>query len=103
VAAVVASLFTTNWFHKMAHFAELDANSIVQRVVVIGNNDILDEYGQESEQIGINFCQTLFGSDTTWIQTSYNSNFRGKYAGPGDSYDKTEDRFISPAEVVLDS
>ena len=79
----------------MAHFAELDANSIVQRVVVVSNDDILDENGQESEAVGIAFCRTLFGPDTDWVQTSYNAKIRGKYAGPGDLYDKLTDKFYT--------
>ena len=65
----------------MAHFAELNADSKVLRVIVVGNKDCQDDNGQESEAVGIAFCQSLFGADTTWAQTSYNGNMRGKYAG----------------------
>jgi len=54
---------------------------------------LLDESGQESEAKGIAFCQSLFGG--TWKQTSYNANFRGKYAGVGDKYDPVVDEFIA--------
>jgi hypothetical protein len=84
----------------MAYFAELDTNSIVQKVVVIDNNNILDENGQESELIGIEFCRTLFGLDTNWVQTSYNAKIRGKYAGPGDTYDKFTDKFYTTPPVT---
>lgn len=88
----------------MAHFAELDKNNFVLRVIVINNNDITIE-GVESEAIGIKFCKSLLGGD--WIQTSYNGNIRKNYAGIGYSYDETRDAFISPnpkchPEVVLD-
>ena len=77
----------------MAHFAELDANNIVLRVIVVHNNELMDN-GQESEAKGIAFCQSLFGG--TWVQTSYNSNFRKNYAGIGYTYDATRDAFIPP-------
>ena len=80
----------------MAHFAELDSNNIVQRVIVISNDDLVDENGQESEGLGIQVCLNIFGSDTNWVQTSYNGNFRKKYAGIGDKYDATADVFYSP-------
>lgn len=80
----------------MAHFAELDADNKVLRVIVVGNQDCQDGNGQESEAIGIAFCQSLFGPDTTWVQTSYNGNIRGKYAGIGDTYDAQRDAFLAP-------
>lgn len=80
----------------MAHFAELNADSIVQRVVVVDNDNILDENGHESETIGITFCKSLYGSDTEWRQTSYNATFRKHYAGNGYTYSATLDAFIAP-------
>ncbi len=80
----------------MAHFAELDASNIVLRVLVVSNNDITDDSGQEQEQLGISFLQELFGADTRWVQTSYNGNFRHKYAGIGDTYDEQREAFIAP-------
>lgn len=79
----------------MAHFAQLDENNVVMQVIVVHNNELLDN-GVESEARGVAFCQSLFGSDTRWVQTSYNANFRGKYAGIGDVYDKARDAFIPP-------
>ena len=78
----------------MAHFAELDENNIVLRVIVVGNDDILDENGNESEQKGIEFCTNLLGG--RWIQTSYNKKFRVHYAGQGFFYDGQRDAFIPP-------
>ena len=78
----------------MAHFAELDDNNIVTRVLVIHNNELLDADGQELEQKGIDFCVGLFGG--RWVQTSYNANFRGLYAGIGFTYDLDLDLFIAP-------
>ena len=79
----------------MAHFAELDANNVVLRVIVVSNNDTADgQTGEEIESIGIAFCQRLFGGD--WKQTSYNGKFRKRYAGIGYTYDAALDAFIPP-------
>jgi hypothetical protein len=78
----------------MAHFAELDENNIVRRVIVISNQDTLDENGNESESVGIAFCQNLFGG--IWKQTSYNSNFRKNYAGTGYTHRLDIDAYVSP-------
>lgn len=90
----------------MAHFAELDENGAVLRVIVVGNADITtDEKGSESEAKGIAFCQALFGEKTRWAQTSYNGNLRKNYAGPGYVYDEKLDAFVPPQpdeEHVLD-
>ena len=79
----------------MAHFAELDENNIVLRVIVV-SNEMLLEGGQESEAKGIAFCKQLFGEDTIWMQTSYNGSKRKNYAGIGFVYDQTRDAFIPP-------
>jgi len=78
----------------MAHFAELDANNVVQRVIVVANKDTADANGNEVESIGVAFCQKLFGG--TWVQTSYNGNKRKNYAGVGYTYDADIDAFIPP-------
>ena len=70
----------------MAHFAKLDANGIVEQVIVVSNDDVKDNSGTETESIGVSFCQKLFGADTNWKQTSYNANIRGNYAGIGYTY-----------------
>ncbi len=70
----------------MAHFAKLDANGIVEQVIVVGNSDTADSSGAETEAIGVAFCQKLVGAGTNWKQTSYNSNMRGNYAGIGMTY-----------------
>ena len=77
----------------MAHFAQTE-NNIVTKVIVVSNQDILDDNGQESEQKGIDFCSNLLGG--TWIQTSYNGKIRKNYAGIGYKYDPILDAFISP-------
>ena len=80
----------------MAHFAQLDANKIVERVIVVDNDNILDADGNESEAVGIAYCQALFGANTIWRQTSYNGNFRKNYAEAGYQYDADLDAFIAP-------
>ena len=77
----------------MAHFAKLDENNFVTNVIVVHNEVILDD-GKESEQLGIDFCVSLFGG--TWKQTSYNNTIRKNYAGIGYKYDEVLDAFISP-------
>ena len=73
----------------MAHFAELDENNIVIAVWKINNEDILDENGIESEQLGINLCKNLYGEEKRFVQTSYNNKFRGRYTTLGFIYDET--------------
>lgn len=79
----------------MAHFAELNKDNIVLRVIVIDNDKTHDENGVEQETLGIAFCKSLFGENTKWVQTSYNGSMRNKYAATGDTYDAELDAFIS--------
>ena len=78
----------------MAHFAELDENNVVLRVIVVNNNETIDVDGVEKEAIGVAFCEKLLGG--TWKQTSYNGNIRKNYAGIGYTYDAQKDAFIPP-------
>lgn len=71
----------------MAHFAKIDENNKVVEVLVVDNSQ--EHRGQE-------FLAVDCGLGGTWIQTSYNGNIRGKYAGVGDTYDAVNDVFISP-------
>ena len=79
----------------MAHFAELDKDNKVIRVIVVHNNEIIDQNGQEQEELGIKFCQSIFGEDTNWKQTSYNGNFRKNFAISSYIYDSQKDAFYS--------
>ena len=76
----------------MSHFAELDENNVVLRVIVVNNTELLDANGVEQEALGQAFCTNLFGGN--WKQTSYNGNIRKKYAGVGFTYDPTLDEFV---------
>jgi hypothetical protein len=87
----------------MAHFAEIDDNNIVTRVIVVADSDCGGGQFPNSDPIGATFCNNLLGG--TWKQTSYNSNFRKQYAGIGYQYDSERDIFIAPrpyASWVLD-
>ena len=80
----------------MAHFAHIDENNIVQSVHAVNNKELLNEDGVEEEDIGIAFLNKIHGDGFTWVQTSYNANFRKNYAGIGFTYDETRNAFISP-------
>ena len=88
----------------MAHFAEIDSNNKVIRVIVIPD---------EEEHRGQDFCSIDLGLGGTWLQTSYNSYggvhytanreapsgktaFRKNYAGINFTYDEERDAFIEP-------
>jgi hypothetical protein len=75
----------------MAHFAEIDENNIVLRVIVVNDLDCKDRYGNESEGVGALFCHAIFGG--AWKQTSYNGRIRKNYAGIGFKYDAARDAF----------
>ena len=80
----------------MAHFAQIGYENKVLRVSVVRNEDILDGNGNESEEVGIQFLKSVHGQDTRWIQTSYNGNFRYRYAGIEMIYDENLDIFLPP-------
>ena len=71
----------------MSHWAELDENNIVIRVLVGDNNDPAGDEGYQW------LIDNLGG---TWVKTSYNANFRKNYAGKGYTYDANRDAFIAP-------
>ena len=77
----------------MAHFAEIDSNNTVLRVIVVHNNDCLLD-NVETESVGAEFCRSHFGG--TWVQTSYNGKIRKNYAGIDYTYDSQRDAFIAP-------
>lgn len=69
----------------MAHWAEVDKDNVVLRVIV-GNNDDLDE--------GYKWIIDNLGG--TWVKTSYNNNIRKRFAGINYTYDANRDVFIAP-------
>lgn len=74
----------------MAHFAEIDDQNVVLRVLVVPN---------EFETKGEDYLANEIGLGGKWIQTSYNAKIRGKYAGIGDIYDSKKDIFYTPAPI----
>lgn len=80
----------------MAHFAKV-ANNIVDQVIVVSNDDCDNLDFPESEPVGQAFLASL-GLEGQWLQTSYNGNFRGKYAGIGFTYNSVLDIFEEPEE-----
>jgi hypothetical protein len=70
----------------MAHFARIE-DSVVKQVVVVDNSE---------EHRGQDFLANDLKLGGIWIQTSYNNNFRGKFAGIGDAYDPDLDIFYTP-------
>ena len=75
----------------MAYFAELDENNIVVNIIAVHNNEILVD-GVESEQKGIDFCNTL--KQSRWVQCSFNHRIRKEYPSIGFIYDETADEFV---------
>jgi hypothetical protein len=69
----------------MAHFAEIDSNNVVLRVLVVAD---------ECENRGQEFLAEDCNLGGTWVQTSYNANFAGKFAAIGDTWDGTN--FVAP-------
>jgi hypothetical protein len=84
----------------MSHFAEIDNNDKVIRVLVGDNNDPAGDEGYQW------LIDNLGG---TWVKASYNGNIRYNYPGPGYSYDEVADAFIAPkpecghAELTLNT
>jgi hypothetical protein len=71
----------------MAHFAEINEDNVVLRVLVTDNNDPAGDEGYQW------LIDNLGGA---WIKTSYNSTIRGKFAAIGDVYDFDNDIFYTP-------
>jgi len=82
----------------MAHFAELDGNNVVLRVVVVGNDveTAAGPLGDNDMHIdGETWCVNFFKGGN-WKQTSYNANFRKQYCGKGYTFDSAKNKFILP-------
>tara|TARA_R110002167_G_scaffold319973_1_gene525825 strand:+ start:314 stop:694 length:381 start_codon:yes stop_codon:yes gene_type:complete len=77
----------------MAHFAVIDGSNNVTAVNVIADADCLDGDGNESEAVGITFCEALWGAGT-YKQTSYNGNIRKQYAMVGGTYDPVRNEYV---------
>jgi hypothetical protein len=87
----------------MAYFAKLENNTVVQIISV--SNDVCGEPTlgfPETESAGRAFIANTLKFDGVWKQTSYNNNFRGRYAGIGYTYDPVADEFIAPPVEEID-
>jgi len=78
----------------MAHFAQINSDNVVTQVIVVSNDDCGGGDYPESDAVGAAFCTNLLGG--TWKQTSYNNNFRVRYAGIGYAFNEELDAFIAP-------
>ena len=91
----------------MAHFAEINSYGLVLRVVVIDNNDVNANGGDQSAGAEEAVKKIVpFTTGNRWVQTSYNNNFRKQYAGIGYIFDSIKNKFIAPqpfASWSLDS
>lgn len=76
----------------MAHFAKIE-NNVVREVITVSNDCCGGGEFPESEPIGQAFIASI-GLTGDWLQTSYNANFRGCYAGIGYTYDPQLDEFV---------
>ena len=81
----------------MAHFAKIE-NNVVREVINISNDDCGGGEFPESEPIGQAFIASI-GLMGDWLQTSYNANFRGCYAGIGYTYNADLDQFV-PLPII---
>jgi hypothetical protein len=78
----------------MAYFAKIN-NNVVEQVIVI-SNDRCPDPAPTNESLGQAFIRDVLKLEGVWLQTSYNNNFRGTYAGIGYTYDSDQDQFIPP-------
>ena len=81
----------------MAHFAELNSSNEVLRVIVVSNDDV-DANGGDQHADAETFVTTIVPHSTggvAWKQCSYNNNFRKQYAGKGYTYDSSKNKFIA--------
>ena len=81
----------------MAHFAELNSSNEVLRVIVVSNEDV-DANGGDQHADAETFVTTIVPYSTggvAWKQCSYNNNFRKQYAGKGYTYNSSKDIFIA--------
>ena len=87
----------------MAHAARIDENGIVREVLAVDNDKLFDggKFTTKGEK-SLNTYMHSLGLDGDWKLTSYNSKFRGRYAGQGFTYDPDLDEFIAPIAPDID-
>ena len=79
----------------MANFAELDENNFVIKIHYCSNDTLVDENGECCDEIGYHRCSEVCEHDR-FVQTSFNNNIRGRFAGIGYFYDESLDIFVPP-------
>ena len=85
----------------MAHYAEIDSENRVIRVLVVANEVTHATLGgTEDEALGTTFLHDLLGGE--WVQTSFNGNKRKRYAGIDYTYDRERDEFVPPGWTLVD-
>jgi hypothetical protein len=97
----------------MAHFARIEerrtseivddaitevVSKVVTEVIVV-SDDVCPDPAPDNEAAGQTFIADVLGLDGTWLQTSYNGTFRGRYAGVGYTYDPDIDEFVPPPPI----
>lgn len=85
----------------MAHFARIDSENKVQEIIVVNNDVVTDENGEEQEALGQAFIASL-GMEGTWLQCSYNGSMRGVFPGYGFTYDADLDEFVAPVSEAIE-
>jgi hypothetical protein len=86
----------------MAYFAKIE-NNIVTEVIAVSNFSCNDLDYPASEPVGQAFIADTLNLEGEFLQTSYNNNFRGIYAGIGYTYDAALDIFVAPPALELPS
>ena len=85
----------------MAHYAEIDTDNRVIRVLVVANEVThATPDGSEDEALGATFLHDLLGGE--WVATSYTGHKRGRYAGIGYMLDRERDEFVPPEWSLVD-
>lgn len=85
----------------MAHFARIGSDNKVEEVIVVNNDVLTDENGDEQETLGQAFIASL-GMEGTWLQCSYSGGFRGIFPGFAFTYDSVSDEFVAPVSEPIE-
>ena len=97
----------------MARFAKINEDNIVESVILVDNEHLIGERGEEVEALGVAYLNKVFGEESNWVQTSFNTRdglhygaestepdggnaLRKNHAAKGYTYDKTRNAFIPP-------
>ena len=79
------------------YFAQIDDSNIVQRVIVVSDNDCVDSNNEHNEEVGIAFCKFLVQDPSSkWKESFKDGSQRKRAAGIGFEYDSTRDAYIPP-------